>query len=120
MRFSRSLLWSMSALVMIGVCAVGASSEWRARIKSIVASETCDNVPCFHLSVRRRVIESVIAQRGQIPSYPQLFTWLGYSPLWHAPSTGLTAGSCEHFSTGLEFGIGGQAAHAARLMDCEP
>ena len=69
MRFSRSLLWSMSALVMIGVCAVGASSEWRARIKSIVASETCDNIPCFHLSVRRRVIESVIAQRGQIPSY---------------------------------------------------
>jgi hypothetical protein len=69
MRFSRFLLWSMSALALIGVCAVGAGSEWRANVKSIVASEICDNVPCFHLSVRRRVIESAIAQRGRIPSY---------------------------------------------------
>jgi len=69
MRFSKSLFWSISAVALIGVCAVGVNPDWRANVKSMVASRTCDNVPCIHLAIRRMVIDRVIAQRGPIPSY---------------------------------------------------
>ena len=49
---------------MVGIGAVGAKLHSRLRSQAL-----CDDVPCVHQFVRTKAVESVIAQRGSVPSY---------------------------------------------------